>query len=172
MKTKVPYARAKAIADGLVESLAPSCERIEIAGSIRRQAAEVGDIEIVAIPAPIRDLLGEPIPGDTFVDLWINDQGITPRKNGRRMKQFDWEGIQIDLFLASAENFGYILMLRTGPEDFSHSMVTVQRWGLRPANVRTAGGAVYVDGRETPTPEEADIWRIWGMEPVAPEDRA
>lgn len=43
-------ADATSIADGLTADLAPGCERIQVAGSIRRRKAEVGDIELVAIP--------------------------------------------------------------------------------------------------------------------------
>ena len=60
MKTKRPYSQVLPIAESLVEKLRPACERIEIAGSLRREKAMVGDIEIVAVPRLERDLLGEP----------------------------------------------------------------------------------------------------------------
>lgn len=41
---------AKTIANRLRERMSPFCERIEIAGSVRRQKDKVNDIEIVAIP--------------------------------------------------------------------------------------------------------------------------
>jgi DNA polymerase/3'-5' exonuclease PolX len=44
------YNDAKRLADCLVKAIAPYCERIEIAGSVRRKKADVKDIEIVAIP--------------------------------------------------------------------------------------------------------------------------
>ena len=49
---KYPHAEAQAIAQEVVEQLRPHCERIVVAGSIRRKKSEVGDIEIVAIPKP------------------------------------------------------------------------------------------------------------------------
>ena len=42
------YAQQMAVA--LVELLAPACERIEVAGSVRRQKDRPNDIEIVAMP--------------------------------------------------------------------------------------------------------------------------
>lgn len=45
-------AAAQHIADRAYGALAPHCFRISIAGSIRRKAPEVGDIEVVAIPKP------------------------------------------------------------------------------------------------------------------------
>ena len=44
--------KAYKIAQQLVHVLKPHCARIEIAGSIRRMKAQVGDIEIVCIPKP------------------------------------------------------------------------------------------------------------------------
>ena len=52
MKTRIPLNEAHAIAAEIITVLAPHCRRIEIAGSIRRQRPEVGDIEIVGIPEP------------------------------------------------------------------------------------------------------------------------
>lgn len=47
----IPYTTAYALAEGMVEKMAPYCERPpEIAGSLRRRRPEVGDIEIVAVP--------------------------------------------------------------------------------------------------------------------------
>lgn len=48
---KIPYPIALAIAQRLKQRMNPHCLRVEIAGSVRRQKAEVGDIEIVAIPS-------------------------------------------------------------------------------------------------------------------------
>ncbi len=42
--------KALEIAERTKKLLAPYCERIEIAGSIRRKKPEVKDIELVAIP--------------------------------------------------------------------------------------------------------------------------
>ena len=44
--------QAQQIAERIKSELAPHCDRIEIAGSIRRKKPEVKDIEIVCIPKP------------------------------------------------------------------------------------------------------------------------
>ena len=52
MKNKISYAAANAIASKVIERLSSSCVRIEVAGSLRRKAATVGDIEIMIVPEP------------------------------------------------------------------------------------------------------------------------
>lgn len=42
--------QAQRLAQQLVVDLEPACERIEVAGSIRRQRSQVKDIELVVIP--------------------------------------------------------------------------------------------------------------------------
>src|SRR3972149_1812673 len=61
MKLKQAYG----IAGGLVMALRPVCERVEIAGSIRRGKAEVKDIEIVCVPTMelVESLLLFPVDG-------------------------------------------------------------------------------------------------------------
>jgi DNA polymerase/3'-5' exonuclease PolX len=47
---RIPLARAVSIAETTRAALAPHCERIAIAGSVRRRRSFVGDIELVCIP--------------------------------------------------------------------------------------------------------------------------
>jgi DNA polymerase/3'-5' exonuclease PolX len=49
-KPKIPRAAAFKVAEEIMVRLMPCCERIAIAGSLRRGKAEVGDIEILYIP--------------------------------------------------------------------------------------------------------------------------
>ncbi|MEW6287659.1 MAG: hypothetical protein AB1509_15670 [Chloroflexota bacterium] len=59
MKTKLPLPEAQKIAARVIDALAPHCQRIEVAGSIRRQSPQVGDIEIVCQPKTGADLFGQ-----------------------------------------------------------------------------------------------------------------
>lgn len=148
-KQQVPIAYAFRIAEQLVELFAPLCDRIEIAGSIRRQKPLVGDIEIVCVPKWHTDLLGQIISShiDTMVDGWAR-RGDTsksfplladrvpvafpPLKNGPRFKQFriatppaDAERpLRLDLFTCETEAWGPALAMRTGPAEFSKRLVT------------------------------------------------
>lgn len=47
---KYPHHQAISVAEEILDHLSSQCSRITIAGSIRRQAPEVSDIEILYIP--------------------------------------------------------------------------------------------------------------------------
>lgn len=171
MKTKQSLSEARAVADALVAELAPLCDKIEVAGSIRRGKVEVGDLEIVAIPKPIVDLFGTPTRR-TLIDDWLADQHIMPAKNGAKYKQLVYRGFQVDLFLATPDNWGLIFMLRTGPAEFSRAMVTLTAWGgYKPANLTVSGGQVWRGGSPLSVPDERTLFSFYGMAYIPPELR-
>lgn len=178
MKTSLLLLDAQRIAEQVVAWLQPACERIEVAGSIRRRKAQVGDIEIVAIPKPVVDLFGEPT-GETEVDWLMRELGSAVTKNGPKYKQWmkplkNDDEVQIDLFLADADNFGYILMLRTGPWQFSQRMVTLRtQGGLRPPELQCRNGYVWTtDGYVLPLQTEDLLFSAWGMDYMPPQKRS
>jgi len=134
---------ALSIAQNLVEELIPVCERIQIAGSLRREKSEVKDIEIVAIPARgethVIDMFGNVIESkkcstlDTLLDFnlgqeafaWEKDEEI--KRWGPRYKRLRHRetGIRCDMFLTDKERWAYQLTIRTGPAGFSKAIVTL-----------------------------------------------
>lgn len=175
--TKRPYSQMYGIACGLVERLRPACQRIAVAGSIRRKKAMIGDIEIVAIPTPITDLFGTPV-STTLVDATLAVWPIRFVKNGQKYKQFTFEGrsgetYTVDLFLQpDPATWGINYMIRTGSPEFSKRMVTRRSLGgYMPDDLRVDGARVWRNGTAIETPEEADVFALWGMDFVEPEDR-
>jgi DNA polymerase/3'-5' exonuclease PolX len=181
MKTKRPLAVARAAAEQIVALLAPACERIEIAGSLRRECAYVGDIELVAIPKtyvqPV-DLFGMETERLSELDDRLNALAVHLTKDGKRYKQFSWppatSDYQVDLFIADADNWAYILMLRTGDAAFSKSMVTPHALGgLKPDPLYLAGGYVQTQWphKVIPVPDEEELFRLWNLDYVPPAQR-
>jgi DNA polymerase (family 10) len=129
------WADAMAVADEIVKALRPWCERIEIAGSLRREKETVGDIEILYIPI-IRVV---PHPFEMFSMLTQNkaDEQIAEmekfktlerRRNIKGSEVFGEKnklmrhvasGIPVDLFSATQENWYNYLVCRTGPADLN-----------------------------------------------------
>ncbi len=176
-KQKRMFEEVLPIAEHLAEELAPVTTRLEIAGSLRRKTKEVGDIEIVCIAEPIIDLFGEPQPSVSVLHHRIQDLADGPLLvDGPKMKKFRYSGIQVDLFIATPDSWGLILMLRTGSAAYSRMMVTPHPYGRRPWNLAVKDGYVWNVDEEgerqlVPVPSEEDLYRLWGWPWDAPEKR-
>jgi len=62
-------AEARKLAEQMVERLRPACDKIEIAGSVRRGKPEVKDIEIVCLPRDTGNDIGLFSDGATLADI-------------------------------------------------------------------------------------------------------
>lgn len=178
--SKEPRALAEMepLAQQLRTHLESSCQRIMVAGSIRRKKELVGDIELVAIPRMTRaGLFGDREESALYRRLnalpldWM--MGNNPE--GRYYKLY-WPAhqVQIDLFLAQPDNFGLIKMIRTGSADFAQAMLA--RWKKRQGLGPTLQGSIngrLVDayGTVVPTPEELDVFAACQVEYVPPQER-
>lgn len=167
-------AHTRGIANRILKQLAPHCWRIEIAGSIRREKAEVGDIEIVCIPKMERvGLFGEMERVVGFgleVNRWEHLKGHVSDKYIQRLLP---EGVKLDLFTATAGNWGLILAIRTGSADFSHN-VLAKGWvkagyhskGGMLTRKDAAGAAECLEIRE-----ESELFDLIGLSWIDPKDR-
>lgn len=157
VKGRRPYIEGLKVAMRLEALLKIYCERIEIAGSIRRRAPWVGDIEMVAIPRKryIQTLLGEEPVEKTYLDEHLEAYPDIYQmvRSGERMKQLLYEGFQVDIFLTDPERWGVIFLLRTGSADFSKWLVTS----------RNQGGARAVDR----IVKEGRVWEVGATDPLS-----
>lgn len=158
------YDQAIEIAERVKTLLAPHCERIEIAGSIRRKKPDVKDIEIVAIPKPYEIGLFERGIA-TVVNQWQKVKGELPCKYTQRILP---EGIKLDLFFAEQGNWGLIYAIRTGSAEYSHKVLAT---GWRKLGYKGEGGYLVANGKQIAVPEEEDLFIRIGVPYVAPELR-
>jgi DNA polymerase/3'-5' exonuclease PolX len=190
-KQRVPLAEAEAVARDIVARYAHACERIEIAGSIRRGRAMVADVEIVAVPKtePAYDLFGnEHERFDLLHDRCESDLlspigplAHRPDKHGRpafghKFKRLIWEpygvALPLDLFSTTADQFGAIFAIRTGCAAFSKRLVTsVLEGGCMPIGMKQRDGSLWDGGREIPTPTEQAFFDAIGVEMLDPRAR-
>jgi DNA polymerase/3'-5' exonuclease PolX len=170
------------VADRIAALLSPGCERIEVAGSVRRKRPDVGDIEIVARPkmepGQPASLFAEPpmvSALDSTLALVIAAGILAPHPerpaNGERYKRL-WvpaSGLQLDLFLVRPPaEWGPIFTIRTGPADYSQRLVTA----LRRKGWRCEEGRVLDNENErVPCPEERDFLAACGEPWSEPETR-
>lgn len=156
--------KALEIAEKTKELLAPYCERIEIAGSIRRKKPEVKDIELVAIPKPYDVGLFENGIA-TVVNQWKKVKGELPCKYTQRILP---DGITLDLFFANQENWGLIYALRTGSADYSHKVLAT---GWVKLGYNSEGGQLSINCKKINIPEEKDLFKLIGIPYIEPELR-
>lgn len=185
--TRVDRHTASLIANELVTQLQTATYRIEVAGSIRRGKPDVGDIELVAVP------IKEVEPDGMFDSTEVNrlteriEQLIysgrlashpTDPKRGERYSKLiePASGLQVDLFSATAETFGIIYLIRTGPADYSHRFVTdLRRRALHVKNGELHRGSLGCGSSPcevVDTPSELEVFDAAGWPFVKPELRA
>lgn len=170
VKIEVELEKAFDLAKKITKNLAPLCDQIQIAGSIRRECEKVGDIELVALPITVEDdhpfFAGVKMhphkPIYPYLDKHEVQGKIRQIKKGEKFRQFmllDRDGkdiICVDLFLVFHPNeFGTQVLVRTGPQSFSKWIVNIRKKrGFKFDKKR-----LYKNGVEVDTPKEQDVFR-------------
>ena len=171
---RVSWVEAHSLAMDVKNIILPYCDRVEIAGSVRRHKADCGDVEIVAIPK-LADAL-----------FLVNDRAAYPIKQallnhfdivkgGEHMLQFIAPLCPLEVYLTTPEQWGVIFTIRTGPADFSHRLVTArQDGGMCPSWLQFTEGRIKIrkTGVLLDTPEEADVFKVLDKKYIEPEARA
>lgn len=122
-------AKAKKIAIDLCYSLQPFCDRINIAGSIRRQRPDVKDIEIVCQPKATHslDMFGETsiiMRSEGFMKEAVSlGKVIKGTPSGRYMQIELSEGINLDLFISQPYDYYRQYAIRTGSSQYSNLII-------------------------------------------------
>lgn len=180
---RLPLARARRYAEQFVASIEAACERVVVAGSIRRGEATVGDIEILATPEVVveHDLFGEERGRRDLLreatDRLLKAERVRHRASGRserawgeryRRCWFRTDGgaeAPIDLYWADRTAWGLMLALRTGPVGLSNALVTPVgtlthrgRAGLLPAGYRVRDGLQRVRREALPNGLVREEW--------------
>lgn len=174
-KSRMLYATAKRIADEVVELLRPHCDRIEIAGSIRREQDVVGDIEICCIPKPYETGLftsglasvvneWEKVKGELEYGKCKYTQRILPAS----IIGVEGKVVALDLFIAEHDNFGNIFLIRTGDWEFSKKFMGVV---LPQRGYKQEGGFLKHKDKIIPCPEEKDLFLRMGIKFIEPKNR-
>ncbi len=166
--------KAKVIAEKLKSLLAPVCEKIEVAGSIRRQKPEVGDIELLCIPKYVagvdqldREIGALMIQG--ILGFRLNKRGSRIYGPKNKLLRHLGSGIGVDVFSSTEANWGMALFVRTGPKEWNiRAMSRFRKLGMRG---HAYGGISRSDGSELNCLDEETVFRYLGWPYVAPERR-
>ncbi len=155
MNEKFSLEAAAAKALEIAQALGPHCERIEVAGSIRRGKPWVKDIDLVVIPKmeSKRSLFGSTchIAETDFYDA-VRNAMISMTAEGTRLLRGTALGecpktIAVDIYIATAESWATLLLIRTGSAE--HNIWMCNR-------ARSCGGKLHADGSGLEVPGQYD----------------
>jgi len=76
-----------------------------VAGSIRRKAPTPRDIDIVLISSD---------PWNLESEVLALAHPFQPKMSGEKLKRFNYNGVQVDLYFASEVTWATLLLIRTG----------------------------------------------------------
>jgi DNA polymerase/3'-5' exonuclease PolX len=136
-KPLIPLDRAQGVTNALCAALIESCQRLSVAGSIRRGKRFVGDIELLAVPLGTvqTDLFGAPAGTVSDLDRAIERLVEHPEwewdrhqpRRGDRWKRLTFVplGVNVDLFITTMRAWAGNLIVRTGPSAFSKHVMSI-----------------------------------------------
>lgn len=164
---------AQELAEKIIATISHLCEKIEVAGSIRRKKAEVGDIDIVVIPKlfmwgriPIvmrSELDAKPgIGGPELIRMYVPFATCCPYQDNSERR------VQVDFYAATAQTWGVILLIRTGSTDYNIRLCThAKALGM----MLSASRGVLEKGTVIASKTEEEIFKALVLPYVAPGDR-
>ena len=166
--------KAKAIAERIKALLAPACDRIEIAGSIRRRKPDVGDIELLCIPKYVagvdqldRELGLLALQG--ILRHRLNKLGRKVYGPKNKLLLHRESGIGVDIFSTDEQCWPVALVVRTGGKRTNKEIAS--RALERGMRFRT-----YGDGFDTPDGHiscetEEHVFQVVGLRYLQPWER-
>ena len=165
---RLQIGKARKYATLIASELAPFCERIEVAGSVRRGCDYVGDIDLVAIPKDMQGLRGR-----------LVRNCITECVGDENLRVVTSIGVQIDLFLARGagrdllnqipSTWGSVMLCRTG--SVKHNVWFIAQAKRKGLTWRTQRGLFTEDGECVAGETEEEMFAAVGLKYVAPERR-
>ena len=186
-KQKYPIAQVLPVADKVLSQLEPYCEKLCIAGSVRRKKAFVGDIEILAIPkfetlVPYGELFGNienllELKVQEFIEagifkLRVKSNGTTTNGHAVKLLVDTKSNIPVDIFITTKENWYSALVCRTGgklnnEEIAGRAKKTGYRWKMSGCGFEHA-----ITKQMTRMDSEEAIFNFVGLPYLPPEERS
>jgi DNA polymerase (family 10) len=174
----IPLIAAKNAALQFCSLISQSCDRIEIAGSIRRKRPYVHDIDIVVIPRfvhmPPKTLFGDPEETSELERRLCEleaQEHIALIRRGERVQQLKLRNlaVPVDLYLASEDSWATLLLIRTGSKEHNIYLCTLaKRLGMQ---LKADGSGLLQNGQLVVNGSEEAIFKALNLPFVVPEER-
>lgn len=185
MKQSFKLTEMQKKADEIVELITPYCDKVEVAGSIRRQKTEVSDIEIIYIPKYDEDLrLGlfndKPQMLSSNFRIYLQTAPDFKRRlnklghttfGGKIQLMFYKNKYPVDFFATTQEGWAITKLLRTGSKEFN--IFIINEALLNGYKISVENNCLEkLDTKEFIYPKtELEIFEILGLDYLEPEQR-
>ena len=162
-RPRVLLSRALLIGDGIVAALRahPASDRVELAGSARRMADAVKDLDIVATATDPPALL------HAFAGLDVIEQCSAPGDNACRARTHT--GMAVDFRVVEPDQYGNVLQHLTGSKQ--HNVALRERAVRRGLHVSEYGILDDADGVTHRCATEEEVYERLGLPWIPPEMR-
>jgi len=167
-------ALAKGIAEDLLSRLEPTCEKIVIAGSIRRQRPYVGDIELLCIPKCYGfidqlDRQVEALIKQGLLDFRRNKLGSKVYGPKNKLMFHVPTGIGVDIFSTTEACWAVSLVVRTGGAETNKRIATAAlrkdwHWHAYGRGFTTPDGEIICHS-------EQEVFEAVGLPHLEPSER-
>jgi DNA polymerase (family 10) len=155
--------RALSVGEELVAALRAhsASERVELAGSARRMADSVKDLDIIATASDPAAL------ARAATELELVEAAQNPSDSGVRLRTHT--GLKVDLRIVAPDQFGNLLQHFTGSKE--HNMALRDAAVRRGLHVSEYGVLDDATGETRRCEREADVYALLGLEYIEPELR-
>jgi DNA polymerase (family 10) len=155
--------RALSVGEELVAALRAhgASERVELAGSARRMADSVKDLDIIATASDPGAL------ARAATELALVEAAQNPSDSGVRLRTHT--GLKVDLRIVAPDQFGNLLQHFTGSRE--HNMALRDAAVRRGLHVSEYGVLDDATGETRRCEREADVYALLGLEYIEPELR-
>ena len=160
---------AGALADRIVHCIEDLCDRIQVAGSTRRRRPEVNDIDMVLIPQHMMwTSIVQRIKDQFKAKVVLGGQQLVRMHVPQSLPPVPELIVQVDLYRATYETWGTLLLIRTGSIDHNIMMCSrAQKMGM----MLSASDGVIKDAKVIASRTEEEIFKALEMDFIPPEKR-
>jgi DNA polymerase/3'-5' exonuclease PolX len=148
--------QAEKLAEQFIHEIVVYCEKIKIVGSIRRRKTECRDIDLVLLAKP--------------EELWnfaLKLKRISKINiDGKQVKRVIYKGEQFDLYFASPETWGALVLIRTGSAEHN---IALSKRALN-MGMKLSHKGLIKDGKIIASTERK-IFDLLDLSYVPPEER-
>lgn len=156
-------------ANQVIFAIADLCQKIEVAGSIRRKKPEVHDIDLVVIPR-VRDHPFNVFTWDAIATRLKKELKMKLIRKGKKLMTLGFKDVDlpVDIYRATPETWGVLLLIRTGSKE--HNTMLCNK-ALRCEMKLSAAQGVIKDNKVIASRTEEEIFKALQMDYVPPEKR-